>query len=339
MNKRILLIVWASMAILLFASACAPVATPTAAPTQASSSSSAPEKPEEYVVVALNWQHPYWIDIRTGAEYFEKVMDGKVKVTLAGPQNVDFPGQVDAVLQQIPKKPAGMLVAAFDPGVVPAINQAIEAGIPVGTFESDIPKDNKRWFFVGVNAFNAGYAAGPELIKAVGDSGKIVVSTNLGAANSEDKIKGLKEFLKDYPNIEIVATVDDKATMRDGADAIKPVLQANPDVKAIVGINAASGGAAATAVKELDLGGKVKIIAQDRDDATLNFIKEGLIDSTIVTRTADNTYVGLLLLYQYNHADVPITKDNQKNNVNWLPSVVDVGTIVVNKDNADAFFH
>jgi hypothetical protein len=36
---------------------------------------------------------------------------------------------------------------------------------------------------------------------------------------------------------------------------------------------------------------------------------------------------------------VPITKDNQKNNVNWLPSNIDVGTIVVNKANADAFLH
>jgi ribose transport system substrate-binding protein len=243
------------------------------------------------------------------------------------------------VIQQISKKPAGMLVAAFDPGVIPAINQAVDAGIPTGTFEADIIKGNKRWFFVGVNAYNAGYAMGPELVKAMGDSGQIVVSTNLGASNSEDKVRGLNDFLKDYPNIKIVATVDDKASMRDGADAIKPVLQANPDVKGVIGVNAASGGAAATAVKELGLEGKVKIVCQDRDDATLKFIQDGLIDATIVTRTADNTYMGLLLLYQYNHFNVPITKDNKKNNVNWLPGNVDVGTMVVNKANAEAFFH
>ncbi len=297
------------------------------------------QKVEEYVVVALNWQHPYWIDVKTGGEYFQKVMGKSVKVTFAGPETVDFPGQVDAIMQQIPKKPAGMLVAAFDAGVVPAINQALDAGIPVGTFEADFPKGNRRMFFVGVNAYGAGAAMGPELIKAIGDSGRIVISTNIGASNSEEKIRGLKDFLKDYPKIQIAATVDDKTLIKEGSEALKPVLQSNRDVKAIIGVNAGSGGAAATAVKELGLVGKVKIICQDRDDVTLNFIKEGVISSTIVTRTAVNTYMGLLLLYQYNHYDVPITANNKANHVVWLPSNVDVGTIVVNKSNVDAFFH
>lgn len=297
------------------------------------------QKVEEYVVLALNWQHPYWIDIKTGGEYFQKAMGSKVKVTFAGPEGIDFPGQVDAILQQIPKKPAGMLVAAFDAGVVPAINQAVDAGIPVGTFESDYPKGNKRFFFVGVNAYSAGAAMGPEMIKAIGDSGKVVISTNVGASNSEEKIRGFKDFLKDYPKIQIVATVDDKAMVKEGSEALKPVLQVNKDVKAIIGVNAGSGGAAAAAVKELGLAGKVKIVCQDRDDITLNFIKEGVISSTIVTRTALNTYMGLLLLYQYNHFDVPITADNKTNKIVWLPSNVDVGTVVVNKANADAFFH
>ena len=297
------------------------------------------QKVEEYVVLAVNWQHPYWTDIKTGGEYFQKVMGSKVKVTFAGPEAFDLPGQVDAILQQIAKKPAGMIVAAFDAGVVPAINQAIDAGIPVGTFESDYAKGNKRLFFVGVNAYGAGAAMGPELVKAVGDSGSIVISTNIGASNSEEKIRGLKDFLKDYPKIKIVSTVDDKALVKEGSESLKHVLQANKDVKAIIGVNAGSGGAAATAVKELGLVGKVKIICQDRDDVTLNFIRDGVITSTIVTRTAVNTYMGLLLLYQYNHADVPITANNKANNVVWLPSNVDVGTMVVNKANADAFFH
>jgi hypothetical protein len=37
--------------------------------------------------------------------------------------------------------------------------------------------------------------------------------------------------------------------------------------------------------------------------------------------------------------DVPITADNKANHVVWLPSNVDVGTIIVNKANVDAFFH
>jgi len=334
--KRILTIVSLLLVAAILLTSCGQKATP--APTTVGTTGET-GKVEEYVVIALNWQHPYWNDIKAGGKYFEEAMGGKVKVTFAGPESPDFPGQIDAVIQQIAKKPAGMLVAAFDPGIVPAINQAIDAGIPVGTFEADYPKGNKRWFFCGVNAYNAGWAMGPELIKYAGEKGKLIFSTNIGASNSEDKIRGFKDFLKDYPGWEVVATVEDKALVRDGADALKPVLQANPDVTAIIGVNAGSGGAAATAVKELNLVGKVHIVCQDRDDITLKFIQEGVIDSTIVTRTADNTYIGLLMLYQYNHFDVPLTKDNKANHVVWLPGNIDVGTVVVDKNNAAAFMH
>lgn len=332
------LITIALLAMVVFA-ACSPTATTPEKEAAAPATEKVEEtgEPEEYVVIALNWAHPYWVDIKKGGEYFQEVMGDKVKVTFAGPQDVDFPGQVDTINQQIPKKPAGMLVAAFDPGVVPAINDALAAGIPVGTFEADYPSGNNRMFFVGVNAFNAGAAMGPELVKAIGKSGKVIISTNLGASNSEEKIRGLEAFLSDYPDIKIVATVDDKTLVREGADALKPAILANPDVKAIVGVNAGSGGAAATAVQELGLQDQISIICQDRDKITLQFIKDGVIDSTIVTRTAANTYIGLLLLYQYNHFDLPITDDNKANNVVWLPSNVDVGTIVVNQANVDAF--
>jgi ABC-type sugar transport system substrate-binding protein len=334
-SKFRLIVMFVLVAIVL--TSCGQKAAPTATPVGAEAPYTGPV--EEYVVIALNWQHPYWNDIKAGAMYFEEVMGGRVKVTIAGPEAPDFPGQIDAVIQQIAKKPAGMLVACFDPGVIPAINQAVDAGIPVGTFEADIMKDNKRWFFVGVNPYFAGWAMGPELIKYAGETGKVVFSTNMGASNTQEKDRGFRDFLKDYPGWEIVGAVEDEGLVRDGADALKPLLQANPDVTAIVGFNAGSGGAAATAVKELDLVGKVKIICQDRDDITLQFIQEGVIDSTIVTRSADNTYVGLLMLYQYNHFQVPITKDNKANNVVWLPGSIDVGTVVVDKSNAAAFLH
>lgn len=336
MSKRTL--VWLSLLLVLalLLTSCERKATPTPAPT--GGEATGPQEVEEYVVIALNWQHPYWNDIRLGGEYFDEVMGDSVKVTFAGPQDIDFPGQVDTVIQQIAKKPAGMLVAAFDPGVLPAIAQARDAGIPVGTFEATIwSPDNKHMFFCGVDAYKAGWAMGPELIKYAGESGKIVISTNVGASNSEDKIRGFEDFIKDYPGWEIVAIVDDKAQLTDGANALKPVLQANPDVTALIGVNAASGGACATAVKELGLEGKIHIICQDRENITLDFIKQGLIDSTIVTRTAVNTYFGLLALYQYNHFDVPITEDNKAAGIVWLPTNIDVGTFVVDKGNAEFF--
>src|SRR5262245_12206842 len=86
---------------------------------------------EEYVWLSANANLPLFVAHdhpalrRAGQEL-------GVKVTIAGPNSVDVPGLVAAIEQTTARRPAGMMVVGWDPSsLVPPINEAIEAGIPV----------------------------------------------------------------------------------------------------------------------------------------------------------------------------------------------------------------
>ena len=117
------------------------------------------------------------------------------------------------------------------------------------------------------------------------------------------------------------------------------MLQRYPDLAGVGCVEAAGGVGAATAAKELDLVGKLKIVSMDRDDGTLKFIEDGVIDASIAQKTALMSYLGTKFMYLMNHGPVPVVADNEAAGISPMPESVDTGTIVINKDNAKFFYH
>src|ERR1700723_1561697 len=99
-----------------------------------------------------------------------------VKVTIAGPNSVDIRGLVEAVEQTTARKPAGMMVVGWDPSaLIPAINGAIEAGIPVVCVDADVP-NSKRYAFIGTDWFDLGVRQAEAMVKALnGKKGKVAL--------------------------------------------------------------------------------------------------------------------------------------------------------------------
>ena len=63
-----------------------------------------------------------------------------VRVTIVGPDTVDIPGLVAAVEQTAARRPAGMMVVGWDPSaLIPAIDRAVESGVPVVCVDADVP--------------------------------------------------------------------------------------------------------------------------------------------------------------------------------------------------------
>src|SRR6266403_1430675 len=99
-----------------------------------------------------------------------------VKVTVAGPNSVDIRGLVEAVEQTTARKPSGMMVVGWDPSaLIPAINGAIEAGIPVVCVDADVP-NSKRYAFIGTDWFDLGVRQAEAMVKALnGKKGKVAL--------------------------------------------------------------------------------------------------------------------------------------------------------------------
>ena len=285
----------------------------------------------------LSLNLPYFIDHRVGLEFAGKVLNATTK--FVGPVEYDMTAMVNTMEQTMAENPDGMNVVGFDPALKPAIDKIVDGGTPLVTLDAEV-YGSKRMTFLGTGNYNAGRVGARLLAEAIGDTGKVALITKVGQSNLEERIQGYKdEFAQNHPNIEVAQIIDDQSDSAKAADGLKAVLQRIPDLAGVGCVEAAGGVGAATAAKELGLVGKLKIVSMDRDDGTLKFIEDGVIQCSVAQKSALMTFDGTVLMDGLKYNPVPIVTDNKAANIIPMPESVDTGVVVINKDNAKMFYH
>ena len=288
-----------------------------------------------YVEVSALGNLDYFYDHKLGMKLAGDVFG--VKTEYVGPADLNLTAMVAAFEQTLAKPNLkGVVVVGFDATLVPAINKAVEAGIPVVTVDADLPT-SKRVAFVGTGNFQAGYEGGMKLASLIKGRGKVALMTKLGQSNLEERIRGYKAALGKFDGVEVVQVVDTHSDKAKAAQAAESVLLRHSDLAGLACVEAAGGVGAATAIRERGLIGKVKIVAMDRGNDILELIGEGAIDATVVQQTALMPLYAVQILYHLNNVKIPITTDNAKAGVPGVPPYVDTGVIIVDKGNYKAF--
>ena len=292
---------------------------------------------EVYYLVSANMSLPYW---QTAANGFNKAAaQYGVTAKVVGPENYDAQAELQALHSAIAAKPAGILISVSDVSVLqPEINAAIAAGIPVITMDSDAA-GSRRLYFIGTNNLEAGRMGGRRLIQKLGGKGNVVFFTLVGQPNTEERLKGFKDVLESRPDIKIADVVDMKGDPRIAFDRAQELMaQTGPKkIDAFVCLEASSGRQVAEVVKRANATDRT-VIAWDVDQETLNDIKAGTIDATIVQKPYTMGYVGLKALDEAFHAPpAQLGKDYSMDDFAPYPVFVDTGTSLVDKNSVDLY--
>ncbi len=145
---------------------------------------------------------------------------------------------------------------AGDAGLVPFINKAVAAGIPVATFNSETAEPNERMFFVGADLYKQGEAAGKAMGEALGGKGKVAIITGLFAVEAHElRRKGFEDYPQgELPGCPILEAVENQDKADIAYAQANDFMTANPD---LAGIYVTAGGpfGAAKAVEEAGKGG------------------------------------------------------------------------------------
>src|ERR1700731_853085 len=278
-----------------------------------------------YVFAAGVLGHPYWNAAYQGFDYATQKFG--VDIKRAGPQDWNPPAQAEAVEQSIAKKPDGIIPVLWAGSSVPPIKKEMAAGSPVVVIEANLP-DSGAMAFIGLDNYQAGADTAKELIKLGGESGNVVAMGNWGASNTDAKFKGFSEYLAANSKWKILGKVDDKGTTNPAIEAAKSLLNGYKDATGIVGLDSSAGTGVGLAAEELGIDlSKKTIVVNDREDAVLDYIKQGVIGGPILNKTALEAYMAIQLLEAYNDskiglADVPISSDNKAAGVIAMPQNV-----------------
>jgi ribose transport system substrate-binding protein len=287
-----------------------------------------------YIEVSALGGLDYFYDHMLGCEMAGKELG--VRTEYVGPADYDMNAMIAAFEQAIAKKPNGIVVVGFEDTLVPIVDKAIEAGIPVVTVDADLPT-SKRLSFVGTGNYTAGFTGGKYLAEALGGKGKVALMTKPGQSNLEERVRGYQEALATFPEIEVVQIADTQSDPIVAAQAAGTLLQKFPDLVGIACVEAAGGSGAATAVKEAGKVGQVKIISMDRGEDVLNDIEAGVITASVAQQTALMPYYAIEILINVNNSNVAITSDNAAAGVSGVPASVDTGVIIIDANNAKYF--
>lgn len=293
----------------------------------------APE--ERYIFIASNINLPYWQEAQAGLLDAAKQMG--VKAEFDGPEKFDPKEELSAFQKAMESKPAGIMVSASRPELFhDAINAAIAVGIPVIAVDSDAP-DTKRVMFIGTDNFRAGQESAKRLAQILQGKGQIAVILIPGQQNVDERMRGVTEALKKYPEIKVVQSIDDSGDPRVANDSVSNLLHGKTKIDGILALEASGGEGAAEAVHRQDLDGKIAIVAFDKDPETLDWIEKGVITATVTQKPYVMCYYSLKFADDLHHNAVHEFQDWRTAPTPPMPTWVDTGTAIVDKTNVKAF--
>lgn len=293
---------------------------------------------EAYYLVATNVTLPYWQSAIAGFKKAAAQYGVTAKVT--GPDTYDPQGELADLQKAVAAKPAGILISVADANILtPGINAAINAGVPVITIDSDASA-SQRLYFIGTNNLEAGRLGGRRIVEKLGGKGNVVFFTLAGQPNIEERLNGFKDVFATQPGIKIAEVDDIKGDTRLAFDKTEQLLAGTgaKKIDAFVCLDSSSGKIVADAVKRV-VGAKPVLVAWDVNPDTLQGIKDGIIDSTVVQKPYTMGYVGLKALDEiFHNPPAQLNKDLSNDAFSPYPVFVDTGTSLVDKSNVDVYF-
>ncbi|MGH8017455.1 MAG: substrate-binding domain-containing protein [Opitutaceae bacterium] len=260
-----------------------------------------------------------------------------VKVSIAGPSSVDISGLVAAVEQTTARKPAGMMVVGWDPSaLVPSINAAIAAGIPVVCVDADVPA-SRRLAFIGTDWFEIGVRQAEAMVKALGGrTGKVAL---LGLIEQEIDQKAFAGFrsIAEKAGLVCMEPQQDKGNTAEATRVAAGIIQGAGDLVGMAGFDSESGPGMAQAIKEAGKSGKIIATCVEAEESHLRFLKEGVLTACVGQKRQLFTYLGVRALFDVNHSRIRFTKNDKAAGVSPIASNYNTGTYTVTRENVDFF--
>ena len=294
-HRSLLLTLSAVLALSMLLSACAPAATQ--APTQAPAAAACEG---DYVLVPKNLGNPYFDTANNGAQ--EAAGELGITVLYQGSATADATEQITLLNSLIAQNPCGLAISANDAdALVPVGQAAMEAGIPVVTWDSAIAIAGRDLLINQAVSHDIGAIQIKIASELAGpDGGQIaVLSATSTAPNQNAWIEVMKEELKkpEYSKLELVEVVygdDDDTKSYNEAQAL---FTKYPDLKVIIAPTTVGVAAAARAVTDAGLIDKVFVTGLGTPNQMREYVKSGAAPQFALWNPADLGYLAVYAMH------------------------------------------
>ncbi|MEA4894995.1 MAG: sugar ABC transporter substrate-binding protein [Oscillospiraceae bacterium] len=171
-------------------------------------------------------------------------------------------------------------------GVLPAVEEASAAGIPVIIFNQNISDPTKATAFVGVSNEDLGYMQMKRACDDIGGKGNVAILTGpVGSEGELGRSAGYKKALAEYPDVKEVFNDDGQWTTENGLKFAENWLQTGTDINAFVCQNDNMAMGCVKAIEDKNLSGQIKVYGLDAVKDALQAVKDGRLTATVSQST------------------------------------------------------
>lgn len=238
-------------------------------------------KDKTFALIQINQQALFFNDMNKGAEEAAKETGNKLVIFNA---NNDPAAQNSAIETYIQEKVDGLIVVAIDVnGIMPAVQQAADAGIPVVAIDAILPEGPHK-AQIGVDNEKAGADLGKyfaDYVAAHGGEAKIGVVGALNSFIQNVRLKGFEDVAKAVPGVTFVGTVDGQNVQDTAMAAAENLMTGNPDMTAIYATGEPALMGAIAAVESQGKQDQVKIFGWDLTAQAISGIDKGYVVAVI----------------------------------------------------------
>lgn len=269
--------------------------------------------------------HPIWLQSKQGFDQACKEL--KIKGDWIGPTVIDTAEMEEVISQGIIQKVDGIITqGVISPDLV---NQVIEADIPISLVDSNVEGVDKFAFY-GKNFHTQAKLFLAEIEKLIGQDEKMYIAIQVAELNfkiAQDQIEQINNVFKNHPGgFEIISITESKSDKVKAQSEWMNVLKNYPQINVSINFAAESADACGEIAHTLNIKNRLHIYGVDDMDSTIDYIKQGWIDASIVTSFYEYGYKTVYQMYEYKKNG---TLPSKKNN--------DIKLIVVNKNNVENY--
>lgn len=265
-------------------------------------------------MIAKSSTNPVFLSAHTGAEAAAKNLslkhDINVVIGWRTPPQEDGQLQAQRIAQAVNEGTDAVLISCSDAAkVTGAINDAVDRGVPVMTFDSDAPQ-SKRFAFYGVDDIATGEKVMVELAKAMDGHGRIgILAGNQNAPNLRKRVEGVLKEARKHPGIEVIGTFYHIETPQDAAAEVIRVSNAYPQLNGWAMI----GGwplFTRTLLTDLDAE-RMTVVSVDALPAELPYVEQGLVPVLLAQPTYLWGYVSVEKIIDKIHTQKEVPEINR----------------------------
>jgi len=224
---------------------------------------------------------------------------GDVDIIYTGPTTTTAEGQIEVINSLIAQKVDAIAVSANDAdALVPALKKAMDRGIKVISWDSGVAKDGRM---MHLNP-SSNPLIGNMIIKLAADNlpegGDVaVLSATATSTNQNTWIAEMTKVLPNYKGINVVATVYGDDLADKSYRETQGLIQKYPNLKAIIAPTSVGIVAAAQAVEDGGMVGKINVTGLGLPSEMAGHVKAGSSKSFAIWNPIDLGYTATMIAY------------------------------------------